>query len=201
VTLDLLLPDMTGLDLLAQLRAEPRMREVPVVVVTVVPDAKLVAGFAVEDVLRKPIDPPSLLRALSRAGIHPDRPGGILVIDDDPGALRLMDATLAQLGFSAITRSSGASALDAAVQLAPCAVVLDLVMPEMDGIEFLDRFRRLPAHARTPVLIWTMKDLTEAETDRLRQSAQGVLSKNGHTPSTVIAQLRTLLPDAEGGGA
>jgi CheY-like chemotaxis protein len=70
------------------------------------------------------------------------------------------------------------------------------MMPEMDGIEFLDRFRRLPAHARTPVLIWTMKDLTESETARLRQSAQGVVSKTGtDTLSTIVSQLRALLPE------
>jgi CheY-like chemotaxis protein len=118
------------------------------------------------------------------------------VVDDDPGALRLMDATLAQLGFAAITRTSGSAALAAAEQLQPIAVVLDLMMPEMDGIEFLDRFRRLPAHARTPVLIWTMKDLTESETARLLQSAQGVVSKTGtDTLSTIVSQLRALLPE------
>ena len=76
------------------------------------------------------------------------------------------------------------------------AVVLDLVMPGMDGVEFLDRFRRIPQHLRTPVLIWTMKDLTAAEQAQLRQSAQGIVSKNGGTPSTVIAQLKALLPEA-----
>jgi PAS domain S-box-containing protein len=198
VTLDLVLPDMNGLDLLATLRAEPHMRSVPVIVVTVIPDAKLVAGFAVHDVLRKPLDAPSLLGALERAGVRPDRPGGILVVDDDPASLRLMDALLSQLGYAAITRSNGHAGLEAAEQLRPSAVVLDLMMPGMDGIEFLDRFRRIPAHVRTPVLIWTMKDLSADEQAHLRDSVQGVVSKNGNTPSTVVTQLRALLP-AEGG--
>ena len=109
--------------------------------------------------LRKPLEAQSLLAALERAGVRSERPGGILVVDDDPGALRLMDAALTALGFAAITRSSGRSALEAAKKLQPTAVVLDLVMPGMDGVEFLDRFRRMPEHLRTPVLIWTMKDL------------------------------------------
>ncbi|MGE5184163.1 MAG: response regulator [Acidobacteriota bacterium] len=193
VTLDLLLPDMSGLELLATLRAEDRMRTTPVVVVSVAADAGRVAGFHVHDVLRKPLDRDALLAALERAGVRPDRAGGVLVVDDDDGALRLMDATLAQLGYSAITRSSGAAALAAAEQLHPAAVVLDLLMPGMDGVEFLDRFRRLPSHERTPVLIWTMKDLTPDEHAKLRESAQGIVSKNGTSPSTVVAQLRTLL--------
>jgi PAS domain S-box-containing protein len=194
VTLDLLLPDMTGLDLLARLRAEGRARQTPVIVVTVAPDHRLVAAFAVHDVLKKPLDPSALLHALERAGVRPDRRGGILVVDDDPGALRLMDATLAQLGFSTITRSTGAAALEAAETLHPTAVVLDLVMDGMDGVEFLDRFRRLPEHARTPVLVWTMKDLSVAEHERIKEAAQAVVSKNGNTPSTVVQQLKTLLP-------
>ena len=196
VTLDLMLPDMSGLDLVGALRGEPRMRTVPVIVVTVIPDAKLVAGFAVNDVLRKPLETGALLSALERAGVRPERPGGILVVDDDPGALRLMDAALASIGFVAITRSSAAAGLEAAAKLQPTAVVLDLVMPGMDGVEFLDRFRRIPEHMRTPVLIWTMKDLSETEREQLRISAQGVVSKHSCTPSTVVAQLRALLPEA-----
>ena len=194
VTLDLLLPDMNGLDLLAALRAEGRARLTPVIVVTVAADMRLVAAFAVHDVLKKPLEATTLLTALERAGVRPDRRGGILVVDDDPGALRLMDATLAQLGFSTITRSSGEAALEAAARLHPTAVVLDLVMDGMDGVEFLDRFRQLPEHVRTPVLIWTMKELTAAETERLRVAAQAVVSKNGNSPSTVVQQLKTLLP-------
>jgi PAS domain S-box-containing protein len=193
VTLDLLLPDMDGLDVLTLLRAEGHVRTAPVIVVSVVPDAKLIAGFTVHDVLRKPLERGELQRALERAGVRPDRAGGILVVDDDASALKLMDVTLAQLGYSAITRSSGKAALDAAEQLGPSAVVLDLMMPEMDGVEFLDRFRSLPAHARTPVLIWTMKDLSVMEHAQLRESAQAIVSKNGHSPSTVVAQLRALL--------
>jgi PAS domain S-box-containing protein len=198
VTLDLTLPDMSGLDLVAALRGEPRMRTVPVIVVTVIPDAKLAAGFAVNEVLRKPLDASALLSSLDRAGVRAERPGGILVVDDDPRALRLMDAALASLGFAAITRSSGASALEAVSKLQPTAIVLDLMMPGMDGVEFLDHLRRLPQHMRTPVLIWTMKDLTASEQEQLRQSTQGVIAKNGNTPSSVVAQLRALLPT--GGG-
>jgi CheY-like chemotaxis protein len=197
ITLDLLLPDMSGLDLLIALRGETRTRATPVVVVSVAPDVGVIAGFAVHDVLRKPLDRDALVGALERAGVRPDRQGGVLVVDDDDVALRLMDATLAQLGYVSITRSSGAAGLAAAQELHPAAVVLDLMMPEMDGVEFLDRFRRIPAHARTPVLIWTMKDLTSEEHAKLRESAQGIVSKSGDTPSTVVAQLRVLLAGGE----
>jgi PAS domain S-box-containing protein len=192
ITLDMLLPDMTGLELLSQLRTEARTRAVPVVVVTVVPDAKVVAGFMVADVLHKPLESAELLRALERAGVRPDRAGGVLVVDDDPAALRLMDATLAKLGLAAITRSTGASGLEAAARLAPSAVVLDLMMPEMDGLEFLSRLREMPAHKLTPVMIWTSKELTATERDHLRAICQGVAAKNDNGNSGIVAQLRQL---------
>ena len=191
ITLDLLLPDMTGLDLLAALRGDARTRDVPIIVVTVIADRRVVAGFAVHDVVEKPLDRARLLDSLSRAGVRPDLPGGVLVVDDDPSCLRLMDAALAQLGIAAITRSSGASGLDAAAKLRPTAVVLDLMMPGMDGVEFLDRLRRIPEHVHTPVLVWTMKDLTGAEIERLRDSAQGVVAKG--SPLGIVSQLQALL--------
>ncbi len=192
-TLDLLLPDMTGLELLSALRGDQRTHALPIVVVTVVANERVVAGFSVADVLHKPFTREGLLAALRTAGVKPDSKGGVLVVDDDPTALRLMDVTLGQLGFSAITRRTGASGLLAAEQLRPAAVVLDLVMPEMDGIEFLDRFRRLPQHARTPVLIWTVKELDAAECARLAQSAQAIVVKGQATASNVVEQLQALI--------
>ena len=198
ITLDMLLPDMTGLELLAKLRAEPRTKTAPVIVITVVPDAKVVAGFAVAEILHKPLDRTDLLSALDRAGVHPDQPGGVLVVDDDPTALRLMDATLKQLGVAAITRSTGAAGLEAAATLAPTAIVLDLIMPEMDGLEFIEKLRALPAHARTPVVFWTNKDLTHAEQEHLLASAQGVAAKTDHGASGIVAQLRQLIAGPRG---
>ncbi len=202
VTLDMLLPDMTGLELLARLRSDARTKQLPIIVVTVVPDERIVAGFTVSDVLHKPLVRGDLYRALERAGVRPDKPGGVLVVDDDPSALRLMDATLAQLGLAAITRSTGASGLEAAERLSPAAIVLDLIMPEMDGLEFLARLRELPAHRRTPVVIWTNKDLSEAEQQTLRAAAQGVAAKaDDGGVRGVVAQLRQLMADPNTGRA
>jgi CheY-like chemotaxis protein len=103
-----------------------------------------------------------------------------------------MDAALAQRGLASITRSSGKSALEAAATLAPTAVVVDLVMPGMDGIEFLDQLRRLPEHARTPVVVWTVKDLSAAEREQLGRSAQSVFAK-GDSPLGVVHRLQALL--------
>jgi CheY-like chemotaxis protein/anti-sigma regulatory factor (Ser/Thr protein kinase) len=192
VTLDLFLPDMTGLEVLTQLRAGGLNKSVPVVVVTVVAERGAVAGFEVNDVLSKPVDPAALLATLTRAGVPPHRPGTVLVVDDDPGALKLVSATLKQLGYETRCERDGPAALRAFREKAPSAVILDLLMPGMNGFEFLERLRREPGGQGVPVIVWTVKDLTPEERTFLRSSAQAVVSK-GQGGAAVLAELETLV--------
>jgi two-component system, sensor histidine kinase and response regulator len=187
ITLDLLLPDGSGLDVLRALRSSGPNRHVPVVVITLVVD-RAVAGYVVEDVLPKPLEPGALLEALRRAGASPGN-SDVMVVDDDAGSLKLMNATLAQLGYRAACFRDGESALAALSRLRPQAVVLDLVMPGMDGFRFLELFRALPDHVATPVLVWTVKDLS-AEDRELLASTQGVLPKGGARGAALVQALR-----------
>ena len=119
----------------------------------------------------------------------------ILVVDDDPASARLVQAALGQLGFVVMVASSGAAGLAAATARPPRAVVLDLLMPEMDGFEFLRRFRAHAEPAAIPVMIWTVKDLSPAEHRELMESAQSVLTKGGRSEtSSLLAELRAVLP-------
>jgi CheY-like chemotaxis protein len=194
MTLDLLLPDMSGVDLLAQTRAEIRNADLPVVVLTVVAEKGAVAGFRVSDVLAKPLDTQALLAALRRAGVSPDRAGAVLVVDDDEGSLKLMEATLGRSGYETICRRDGEAALKAAAESPLIAVVLDLIMPEVDGFEFLERFRKTEAGQSTPVIVWTVKDLTDHDEARLRQTAQAVVMKGSDGAAALVRELDAVLP-------
>ncbi|MBS2025455.1 MAG: response regulator, partial [Deltaproteobacteria bacterium] len=194
ITLDLLLPDMSGLDLLEKIRNETSNRNVPVIVITVVAEHGAVAGFAVQEVLSKPTDANALRSALARAGLAPERPGGILVVDDDASARNLMLALLQQLGYEARSASDGVLGLDAVKQRPPAAVVLDLVMPEMDGFQFLQRFRERVEVSKVPVIVWTAKELSQDELAHLRTSASAIVSKAGGGGAAVVAELRSFLP-------
>src|SRR5207245_2630421 len=81
-------------------------------------------------------------------------------VDDVPGALKLMQATLGRAGYETLCVQDGEAALRAAAEARPIAVILDLIMPGVDGFEFLERFRKMDAGRRTPVIIWTGKDLS-----------------------------------------
>jgi CheY-like chemotaxis protein len=193
ITLDLLLPDMTGLEALRDIRASTANREVPVIVVTVVTERGAIAGYTVHDLLAKPLDRRALVESLERANIAARSTGNVLVVDDDCSSLRLMAAALAQLGYSAHCVSSGEDALRVARATPPIADVLDLIMPAMTGFEFLERFRELPDCRGVPVLVWTVKDLTDDEHARLRLSAQAVVAKRGAGIGALIDDLRSFL--------
>jgi PAS domain S-box-containing protein len=192
VLLDLLLPDMNGLDVLQQIRSGDRAPDTPVIIVTIV--GERAAGFPVQDVLTKPIDSAAVLAALRRAGVAVEHPGSVLVVDDDVTLLGLMAATLDLLGYASTCEQDAAAALLAAEKERPVAVILDLLMPGMSGFEFLDRFRSEPHNRDVPVLIWTAKDLTLAEEARLREQAQAIHSKLKGGMSELLQDIARILP-------
>jgi PAS domain S-box-containing protein len=193
ISLDLLLPDMSGQEVLRRIRTDGPNRDVPVVVVTVIAERGVMAGFTVQDFLTKPIESRELISALSRAGVRPDQPGAVLVVDDDESSRKLMAAALTQLGYRSVAMQSGEEALRAIAVAPPAAVVLDLLMPGMDGFEFLDRLRDSPATRQTPVLIWTVKDLSAQEGARLHRSVQAIARKGHGGIPALLEDLRRFL--------
>lgn len=189
ITLDLILPDGSGVELLHRIRQETPNVDVRVIVVTVVAEPGAVAGLAVQELLAKPIESGQLEAALLRIGIEPDDAGHVLVIDDDPKALKLMEAVLGQAGFSVLACQNAEAALSALEEVLPVAVVLDLVMPGVDGFEFLDRLRASPHGGALPVIVWSVKELSADERARLRRSAQAIITK-GRGGQAVVEQLR-----------
>jgi CheY-like chemotaxis protein len=137
----------------------------------------VIAGFAVDDLLAKPLQPAALEAALHRAGVCPPAPGEVWVVDDDPRARELMAATIGQLGLRASTYADGWAAVRDSGAARPVAVIVDLMMPGMSGFELIDRLRATEACRTVPIIVWTAKDLTSDERERLRWTAQAVVAK------------------------
>lgn len=191
ILLDLILPDTGGWSLLHTLRAAGLNRNTPVIVVTVIAEKGIAGGFPIQDYLVKPVQSNILLESLRNAGVLPkDRKRKIMVLDDDANTLKLAKAGLAAGGYDVVCHTSGHSALDDARQGEFAAVLLDLLMPRMDGFDFLDRFRRIEHCQRIPVIIWTSKDLTAEDLERLKDAAQAVALKSRDGMETVLKALR-----------
>ncbi len=165
------------------------------------PAAGKTAGFAIADVLAKPIRSDEVVAAMARLPSPRHRARRVMVVDDDPLALDLMRATLAALGIEALCLAGGREALDTIEQARPDALVLDLLMPGLDGFATLDALRRRPHGAALPVYIWTSLLLTEAEYTMLSRSAQAILGKGGGRLEHVLDELAHWRPAAARSGA
>ena len=194
VTLDLELPDMSGWEVLRQLRSSGPNQTTPVVVATVVGETS--AAFPVQDYLLKPIEPGSLLSALQRAGVRAHDERAVLVLDDDPSNLKLAEVTLQRAGYRSCCLSDATRALRLVESAPPLAIVLDLLLDGMDGFQFLTQLRRTAVGRVTPVVVWTIKDLTAEERARLRHAAEAVILKARSTPDTLLEELERLVPVA-----
>jgi CheY-like chemotaxis protein len=193
ITLDILLPDISGLEVLKAIRRDGPNRETAVILATIVAERGIAAGYLVHDIFHKPFRGEDLLSSLQRASVSPGGSRPILVVDDDPAALKLAEKTLTELGYRAIGRVGGRAGLEAAEEVSPAAVILDLIMPDMDGVEFLERFRATSAGRRTPVIIWTVKDLNAEERKTLEASVRAIVSKGSGT-AALIEELRSCAP-------
>jgi signal transduction histidine kinase/CheY-like chemotaxis protein len=181
ITLDILLPQMDGWQVLTALKGDPALSEIPVIFLTMVDDLNLGYALGAADFLVKPVQKEALLKSVARhAG-----PGPVLVVDDDPPTRELLRSYLQSAGLRSIEAVDGQAALDALHRENPALMVLDLMMPVMDGFGVIERMRAHPEWSRIPVIVCTAKDLTEADRQRL---AGGVVQIIGKDPG----QLETL---------
>ncbi len=192
ITLDIILPDMSGRAVLEKLRERGLNQQTPVIIVTLLAHKGVVAGFQVTDILSKPVAQSELIKALERCSVAPGKVRPILVVDDDETSLRLADEMLRQLGYRTVCHQDAKRALRAASKEHPAAVVLDLVMPEMTGFEFLTRFRKTIRGRRTPVIVWTGKDLTDMERAELR-SAASIITRKTEQAEELVHEIQSIL--------
>ncbi|MFQ6172932.1 response regulator [Oryzobacter sp. R7] len=181
VVLDIHLPGMDGWDVLAEIKADPALAATPVVVVSVLPERGRGFALGAADYLVKPVRREELLgavwRAVSDGPDHRDDHRSIVVVDDDPAALELIRATLEPHGWTVTTTQSGAEALEVVREAVPSVVLVDLLMPGVDGFTVVDMLRADPEHAATPVVVLTSKALTARDRERLQGRIEFVASK------------------------
>jgi CheY-like chemotaxis protein len=195
ITLDILLPDTDGLEVLATLRSLPETREIPVVVVSIADNRELGFSLGAAGWLMKPVDREQFLEAVCRvmpAGAH-DRRTTVLVVDDEPDTVEFLSDLLESRGFRVLRAGSGEEGVRLALEEVPDAIVLDLLMPGLTGFEVVQRLREHPKTRDIRILISTVKDLTKGERERLQGQVQKILSKSG--AEDLLRSLNTLTAD------
>lgn len=180
ILLDVLLPGMDGWDVLRRLKADPMLRDIPVVIVTVVDERDVGLALGAVDYLVKPIDRDAVLASLGRLTLATQaktRTVRVLVVDDDPAALDALEGTLRPAGFEVIRAGGGRTGVDRARDERPDLVICDLVMPDVDGFGVVGELKSDPVTADIPIIILTAHDLSPADKLRLNGKVLGIVSK------------------------
>jgi CheY-like chemotaxis protein len=192
ITLDLLLPDMNGWDVLRDFRSKGLNLETPAIVLTVVASKAASFGFMIQNFLIKPIKAEDLISAIEKAGILKNQNKLILFVDDDPQMLMLCQKYLNDYGSTVICESNAEAALVVSAARNPDVIVLDLLMPGIDGLEFLRRFRLTPHGKSTPIIICTSQDISDVDRSRIKASVESVIQKGGGSMNNLVAELKRI---------
>jgi adenylate cyclase len=188
ITLDVLMPGPDGWDVLRQLKADSELASIPVLMLTILDEKKRAFALGAAEYMTKPFDRERLRALLARLSGR-----RVLIVEDDDDARRWLARILAGEGWQVREAEHGRQALDCLAEKPVDLILLDLMMPEMDGFQFLAEFRTHPAWRRIPVVVVTAADLTEDDRRRLSGGVLHVLQKSGQTLEQLMAELRQLV--------
>ena len=195
ITLDVMMPGMDGWAVLAEIKADPMLAGTPVVMATILDEKQLGFSLGAADYLTKPIDRAALLATVERvAGGVPRAPGAqVLVVEDDEPARTMLRRTLERAGWTVSEAENGHRGLDRMRDHVPVLVLLDLMMPEMDGFEFLEALRTEEAWRAVPVIVITAKMLTEEDRRRLNGGVEAIVQKGGRAREDLLDEISRLV--------
>ena len=195
VTSDIMMPGLDGWSVLSAIKGDPETADIPVIMVTMGDTQELGFALGAFDFLSKPLDRNQLLKALERINLPTSGETEILVVEDDRDTRELLQRTLEREGWTVKTAIDGIDATEYLGRAAriPDLILLDLMMPRLDGFGVLDAIRNNPLWAMIPVVVLTAKDLTIDERLLLSQSSAAILEKGAVPPSEVLDHLRSQL--------
>jgi len=192
ITLDVMMPDMDGWSVLRALQADPVLRDIPVVMLTVVDDKSKGYSLGATNYLTKPVDRHQLHHALARY-YNPGESCSVLLVEDDKATREVMARTLEKSTWQVTEAGNGREALDRLAQEKPQLILLDLMMPVMDGFDFLLEMRANPEWEDIPVIVLTAKDLTEDDRRILNGRVKQIVEKGGSTHEQVVSLIHQAL--------
>jgi signal transduction histidine kinase/DNA-binding response OmpR family regulator len=191
ITLDVFMPDGNGFETLTELRKTSETAKIPVIVVSIVDQKQVGFALGAADYLVKPIRKPVLLETIRRhaPAAATDDDATILLVDDDPATLEVLEETLRSAGYETQSVQSGVRALEVLSSKFVSAVLLDLLMPGMDGFEVIHHVRKEATLKELPIFVMTGKVLTNEEIALLKRETQALFQKNGSWKQQLIIEV------------
>ncbi|WP_162044193.1 response regulator [Undibacterium sp. YM2] len=193
ITLDILLPGMDGWEFLEHFKQHPLFASTPVVIISIVADRGRGLSLGAAHVMQKPIARENLTTALSVLGFCND-PSAIqktaLVVDDDPKAVKLVTAQLDTFGYKTLAALSGQEGINMAREHKPDLIVLDLMMPEINGFDVVEALKSDTVTASIPIIVLTAKQITADDRTRLNGDVKKVMEKSEFNHGRFIGEVR-----------
>jgi signal transduction histidine kinase/DNA-binding response OmpR family regulator len=191
ITLDVIMPDIDGWTVLAAIKGDPALADIPVILMTIMDEKNRGYSLGAADYMVKPVDRERLGAVLRAIVGHGGR--RVLVVDDDDILRRGILQALEKEGWKVSEADNGRAGLERLAGALPDAIVLDLMMPEMDGFEFLEALRKRAEWRHIPVVVVTAKDLTEEDHRRLSGGVEHILQKDAPTRDEMLREVSATL--------
>ena len=201
ITLDVIMPGMDGWAVLSALKADPDLADIPVILLSFVGNKSLGFALGASDYLTKPVDGKRLAALLNKYRRDQDGvaanslPCQILVVEDDDATRKILRRILEKQGWAVAEADSGRTALEQLAVARPHLILLDLMLPEMDGFELIAELRKSHSEDPIPIVVITAKDLTTAESQQLNGYVDRVLEKGVYSCDTLLRDVRSIVND------
>jgi PAS domain S-box-containing protein len=192
ITLDVMMPGMDGWAVLSALKADLHVSDIPVIMLTLIDDMNLGYTLGAADYLTKPINRDRLVSLLEKYQRN-HSPCRVLIVEDDPSSRHTLHQILKMEGFEVAEAENGRVALECVVRSRPSVILLDLMMPQMDGFEFVADLRSREEWRTIPVVVATAKDITQEDRLRLNGYVTQVIQKGTYSRDALLAEVRDLL--------
>jgi signal transduction histidine kinase/CheY-like chemotaxis protein len=194
ITLDVMMPEMDGWSVLTALKGDLTLRDIPVIMLTMIDDPERGFTLGASEYATKPVNRRRLSQILRKyTCLHPPCP--VLVVDDDAAFCSMMRTMLEREGWAVTEAANGEDALQAMERERPSLIFTDLLMPEMDGFTFAAEVRRHPEWRSIPIVVVTSQDLSNEDRRRLNGHVDTVIRKDGSTRDALLEQVRGLLAE------
>jgi signal transduction histidine kinase/DNA-binding response OmpR family regulator len=192
ITLDVIMPDIDGWTVLAALRGDPELADIPTIMATIVDEQRHGMTLGAVGYLTKPIDRDKLVDLIAKYRA-PSGPTRILVVEDDVTQRELIRSWLEPQNWSVIEADNGRVAIDQLSERIADVILLDLMMPEMDGFQLVAEMQKHPAWSKIPVIVVTARDLTAEDHARLNSGIEMIVRKQSFNPTTLIESIRQVV--------
>lgn len=192
ITLDIIMPDIDGWTVLKTLKSEPSLRQIPVMLMSVLGDQEMGHALGAVDYIRKPLALPTVLEKINKLKASGHR-SDVLIVDDDPLTRSVLRRTLSNIGFTVQEANNGLQAIKSIEQQQPAVVLLDIEMPEMDGFEFMERLKQEPSWQDIQVIVVSAKDLSQDDVNWLNTRAMKILQKGSYERLQLVEAVQSVV--------